>query len=330
MVPDDEIPLSLSSICESSATSPTTCLANFLTQPIYTAKHLILLYHAQVAMHNNNDFMQVVIDLAVSCAMDAPYAVDQVLAFAADHLAMQKLEDTVAYRRTSTELQTRSLMSFNREVRDHGRGDPTRNSLPRFLFASLLSIHKLYETLNYYRTSFPIFLNKFIEDTYLHRGLRSVAESMYGLMLKTPLGPYLINVQLASVSDARGTECLELERLIDSSDLSPDAILSCKSAAQTLQWAFNVHANLPAADRVHAATAFPVLLTAGFVNALQKHRPEAVLVLAYYGVLLHRCRKSWIIGDGGAFLIQLIADYLGSSWQEPMRWPLEVLKNEQG
>lgn len=330
MISDDETPPFLSSICEPSAASLTSFFTDPSAESAYTAEHMILLYHAQTNMHNNNDFMETIIDLAVACAIDAPYAVGQVLAFAADHLAVQKPGDAVSHRRMAMELQTRSLMMFNREIEEHRCEDPTKNCLPRFLFASLLSIHKLFETLAYYRTNFHVFADKFINDIHLHRGVRSVVGSSYDIILKTPLGPYLTNIRMASTSGTQGTECLELERLIDSSDLGAAAIASCKSAAQTLQWAFDIYANLPVNDRVHAVTAFPVLLTAGFVDALKKSHPEAVLVLAYYGVLLHRCRKSWIIGDGGVFLIQLIANYLGTPWQEPMRWPLEVLKNEQG
>lgn len=126
-----------------------------------------------------------------------------------------------------------------------------------------------------------------------------------------------------------GNECDELIKAIDSSDLSPTTVAACKSAADSLQTTFDMYNNLPKDDNLtHAATAFPVLLTTEFVDVLRKHRPEALLVLAYYGVLLHRHRRSWIIGDAGQFVVHLIADHLGSFWQGPMQWPLQALRDD--
>lgn len=254
---------------------------------------------------------------------------DQLLALAADHLALRYPENSLSYRRTATELQTRALMWFNRDMQENPSQPNDRICIPRFLFATLLSIHLLYETLTYHRSSYHTFIDQFIESTHLHRGVRAFVHSSYEIILDTPLRPFLLNFR-APETEYGGNECAELERIIDSSDLAPSTVAACRSACQTVQWAFNIHAVLPPDDSIHVATAFPVLLTADYVDALRKNRPEALLVLAYYGVLLHRCRRSWVIGDSGSFLIQLIADYLGSFWQEPMRWPLQVLRTEQG
>ncbi|RKK66424.1 hypothetical protein BFJ69_g15419 [Fusarium oxysporum] len=223
-------------------------------------------------------------------------------------------------------------MWFNRappELTDRGASDANKACIPRFLFASLLSIHILYETFTYYRATLHVFIDRFLELAYLHRGVRTMASSMYDSILESSIGPFLINIRNAQeAAKHRGNECAELVNLIQASDLGPTAVIGCLSAACTLQWAFNIHANLSLEDNVHAATAFPVLLAADFVDTAQKHQPEALMVLAYYGVLLHRCRKSWIIDDVGTFLVRLIAGYLGSFWQEQMRWPLEEIAKE--
>ncbi|KAH7143695.1 hypothetical protein EDB81DRAFT_842920 [Dactylonectria macrodidyma] len=291
LVPDDASPPTLPSFNEFFAGSPSSSLPDAPSQPVFTARHLILFHHAQTAMAHSANFMPASINIAIDWAQEAPYAMDQLLALAADHMAMHSPENAVAHRHDATELQTRALVWFNHDTRDVVDPTSDRLSIPRFLFAGLLSIHMLYETLTYYRSSYHVFIDRFIEVTYLHRGVRAIIRSSYSLLLESALHPFLNNVRVASLSDHMGTECAELERLIDSSDLAPATVVACKSACQTLQWAFNIHFTLPESDNIHAATAFPVMLTAEYVDALRKHRPEALLVLAYYGVLLHRCRS---------------------------------------
>ncbi|KAH7019602.1 hypothetical protein EDB80DRAFT_205187 [Ilyonectria destructans] len=315
-----------------SSSSPS--VPNGLPQPIFTTKHLTLLHHAVTDMPLAGGFHGPVVNIALEWCHAAPYAMDQLLALAAEHLALLSPENAMSHRRTAAELQTRALMCFNRappDLTNRGRSDPNKACVPRFLFSSLLSLQILYETFTHYRANFHVFIERFLELAYLHQGVRTVTSSMYETILESSIRPFLINIRNAEKAAKHGgSECVELISLIRASDLGPTAVTGCLSAARMLQWAFNVHANLSLEDNIHAATAFPVLLTADFVDTVRKHRPEALIVLAYYGVLLHRCRKSWIIDDAGTFLVRLIADYLGSFWQEPMRWPLEEVAREQG
>ncbi|KPM36904.1 hypothetical protein AK830_g9661 [Neonectria ditissima] len=305
-------------------------------ESVFTAKHLALLHHAQTACPFGTDMMRPIIDLAMAWAYDAPYALDQMLTLSADHLAATSPDDAAAaaaHRHTATELQARALMCFNRKSHHLASERYDETFIPRFLFASLLSVHVLYETFSHpqFRASYHVFMDRFLESIHLHRGVRTVIDSKFRINIETSLRPFLVHIKAAEAAITEGgTECVQLARLIDASDLGPATVAACKSAAHSLQWAFNIHANLASDNNVHAATAFPTLLTSEFVDALRKHRPEALLVLAHYGVLLHRCRRSWIVGDAGAFLIRLIANYLGNFWQEPMQWPLEELNSDQG
>ncbi|EWZ45960.1 hypothetical protein FOZG_06165 [Fusarium oxysporum Fo47] len=315
------------------SSSPAT-IPSGLPQPIFTAKHLSLLHHAITDMPLAGSFIGLVVDIALKWCHVAPYAMDQLLALSADHLGLLSPENATSHRRTATELQTRALMWFNRpppELMNRGGSDPNKTCVPRFLFASLLSLQILYETFTHYRANFHVFIERFLELAHLHRGVRTVTSSMYDTILESSIGPFLLNIRNAEEAAKHGgSECVELISLIRASDLGPTAVTGCLRAARTLQWAFNIHANLPLEDNVHAATAFPVLLTADFLDTVRKQQPEALIIMAYYGVLLHRCRESWFIDDAGTFLVRLIADYLGSFWQEPMRWPLEEVAREQG
>ncbi|OBS22415.1 hypothetical protein FPOA_08752 [Fusarium poae] len=296
-------------------------------QLAFTNKHLILLHHFRKAALLGNDSIDTILDIALEWSSRAPYALDQLLALSADHLAVLHPESAASYRRTATELQTRALSYFNRHAQELASHDTYY--IPRFLFSSLLSLHMLYDTLTQYRSSFHIFIERFCESVQLHRGVRSTTSNRYNDLLETPLAKFFLEVRDAADFGYKGDECTPLIDLIQHSDLSTATVEACLNAAHTLQWAYNVYRNLPPNRNVQAVSAFPVVLREDFVEVVRKHRPEALLVLAYYGILLHRCRHVWIVGDSGAFLIHLIAGHLGSYWQEALRWPLQELEDDQ-
>lgn len=297
----------------------------------FTTRHLILLHHAETSVDMfmlGPGLLAPMVDLCVSWAIEAPYTLDQLLALSADHMALKQPDKAASYRHTATELQTRGLTLFNMVVKSlETEEDLEKTCIPRFLFASLLSVHAMFETFTYYRISFHTFIDRFTESVNLHRGVRAIIKSTYHIIIETSLRPYFEEVTAASESH-QGNECDGLLEFITSSDLGPSAHSSCVHAVNTLQWAFNIQNALPPLGKARAGTAWPVLLTTEFVDTLKKRQPEALIILAYYGVILHRCRESWIFGDAGAFLIHLIADYLGRFWEHPMQWPLEILRIE--
>lgn len=301
------------------------------TAATFKAKHLILLHHAETTMEGymlGAGLLRPMVDIAVDWVIKAPYVMDQLLALSADHLALLSPDEAKSYRHTATELQTRAIEVFHKHLENLTEEDMDKACVPRFLFASLLSVHVLYETYAYYRTNFQVFLDRFVQSIHVHRGVRTIINNTYPLILKSSLRQSLIDVRNAEAMGINGTECNELGRFIERSDLGPATSHGCKEAVKSLQWAFDLQAALGGQDGVRAGTAYPVLLSLEFIDALRKPQPEALIILAHYGVLLHRCRDSWIFGDAGAYLIHLIADHLGPFWQEPMQWPLEVLSTE--
>ena len=64
---------------------------------------------------------------------------------------------------------------------------------------------------------------------------------------------------------------------------------------------------------------------------LDEQRPEALIILSYFAVILHRRRKCWIINDSGQILIDMISSRLGRRWAERLAWPRsQILGPEQG
>ncbi|VUC22806.1 unnamed protein product [Clonostachys rosea] len=321
-------PQSLPSFNESFANTPTS---PSIPVSAFTPQHLMLLHHVETAMENEvlgDGQTTRVVDISIRHTVECPYLIDQLLAFAAIHKAHQQPESAAKYRHQATELQTRALAYFTKDTESRS-SDDMLYAAPRFLFAALLGLHVLAETLAYNRSDFQEFIDRFIDCIHLHKGIRTVILPTWEMLLQSELLPILSLTTLQYPQEpCHGKECEPLRALLDASDLDSQSIDACQRAVQTLQWAFDLSGRLPRPDLPHAVTGFSVVVSVEFGDVLRRHRAEALIILAYYGVLVHRARKYWMFGDTGVFLIRDINKRLGSYWQEPMKWPLQVLEEE--
>lgn len=99
-----------------------------------------------------------------------------------------------------------------------------------------------------------------------------------------------------------------------------------REAVHSLQWSFDMNRGLSVQNSPHAAVAFSVTAPIGYVDRLRKYSPEALVIMAYYGVLLHRCREYWVFGDAGERMVRAVGDHLGGYWGDVLGWPLGVVK----
>lgn len=306
--------------------------ATQLPPSTFTPQHLALLHHVETQM--SSDILgfgktPAIVGIAIQHANECPYLLDQLLAFSAMHLAHKSPEAAASYRHQATELQTRAVAYFNAQTQSLAT-EELLYPIPRFLFAAMLSLHVLAETLAYHRSDFHHFIDRFIECIHLHWGIRPVIKPTWQLLLESELGTILSITIIQKPEDPlSGSETLPLHALVNNSDLSPSSIAACRETIAMLQWAFDLTGRLPTQDLPHGVSGFSVLVPGDFVGILRKHQPEALVILAYYGVLLHRARKYWICGDNGQFMIRSIAQHLGTYWADAMRYPLSVLENEQ-
>ncbi|KAL7798216.1 hypothetical protein V8C37DRAFT_248969 [Trichoderma ceciliae] len=269
----------------------------------------------------------------------------------------------VSFRHQATELQTRALSSFTR-MAAMVPADDTAICVPRFLFASLLSNQVLAETLLQHQQPQPLpyhqdvagvhggsgnavsfhgFIERMVECIHLHRGIVDQIRPTWDYLMQSELYPLLRithDANIAAVALSPGTECVFLRQMIDAAsppprygDASPPRLdqasaNTCHTAIGSLQWAFDMHRALPGQDIPYAPSAFIITLEAEYVDLLRALLPEALVILAHLGVLIHRCRRFWTFGNAGANLIRAIAGYLGSRWHEPLAWPLKVIEEE--
>ncbi|KAI9158599.1 Sterol uptake control protein [Paramyrothecium foliicola] len=321
---------------------------------LYTPQHLGLLLHTQTdvakTIATSPGQGDELVSLALRYAVNAPYLMDELLAVSAMHLALTGSQpsspwpptpsDAASYRYQATELQTRALASFTRETESlvaAGNDTTVPNASPttvsRFLFSAMLAIHVLADCLACDPVAdFHAFIDGFVDCILLHHGVRITIRPNWLALINTELrgflSPALLDPRGPDGEDVPGAECAPLQSLLQSSDLSTASIEACTGAVETLQKSFDMQSRQKNPAAPNSCSAFAVTVSADFVNVLRKHRPEALIILAYYGVLLHRSRACWIFAGSGARLIRAISQHLGGFWQDALRWPLEVIETE--
>ncbi|GME39063.1 C6 transcription factor [Neofusicoccum parvum] len=63
-----------------------------------------------------------------------------------------------------------------------------------------------------------------------------------------------------------------------------------------------------------------------FLVQLSQHRPHALLVFSYFGVLLHWIDKTWWLEGWGTHLVHGIAAMIDARYHEWLQWPLQQIK----
>jgi len=316
----------------SAAAAATGSAPGSLLASTFTPQHLQLLHHVENNMEG--DIMgrgqtTTVIDMAIRHALDAPYLLDQLLAFSALHCAHSRPDHAPTFRHLATELQTRGIAYFSKETERLAR-DEASYGPPHFLYATLLSVHTLAETLSYLRSDFELFVERFIDCLHLHRGILFIVRPQMQVLMQSELEPILALTQIQLPRDPRrGSETDSLNALLASSDLPPAHANACREASGLLQWAFDLSARLPQSDIPHAVSGWSVVVPPEFAEVLRERRPEALVVMAYYGALVHRTRRYWVCSSNGAYMISAIARHLGEGWRGALQWPLEVLERER-
>ncbi|KAH6628960.1 Upc2 protein [Boeremia exigua] len=315
----------------SSSTSPTPSEAGHRSSVMpqapgrFTVTHLACLHHAEGHM---DEYMalrgsaQSVISIAISNATVAPFLLDQLLALSALHISTQDASRTLLFHHQATELQTRALEVFNQSREEMN----STNYALVFLFASLLGIHVLRETLANHRDNLSTFVEAFIRYLQLHRGVRTfITDESWAQILKSDLRPLLF---LSDASDkldkhAVGLETAKLKEFLASYECTSDSTSPCQDALGWMQWVLNL-CNQDATDEclgIHAVIAWPLVISDKYIEALHQRRPEAFAVLAFYAAALHRYRQFWVFDGAGLFLLDHIYSSIGSYWLSHLDLP---------
>lgn len=296
----------------------------------YSLLHLELLHHFEhhlgKAMAFGQPSVDQVLQAMVKEAFTAPFLMDELLALSAAHRSTLAEGQRDFYLAEATRLQTRSLTQYNSAQADLSE----KNCLVIFLFSAFLGQHLLFETFSL-QGDLAALLDKFVQCLGIHRGIAAVAGRSWPDLqakLQALFGPHVHSGYLRPELTSAGTECAGLLALLDRSELRQSSVQTCRDAVEALQSLFDLQQATESPQSRHIAIVqeWPVRVPQNYINLLAQRRPEALVILAYYSVLLHRAQDYWFVGGAGSFLIRSISDHLGPYWANWLEWPNRMLE----
>jgi len=261
----------------------------------------------------------------VRIGLSHPFLLNEILAIAAMHLAICRPERQDFYHTRATELQSFALNEFNSVQKQVSES----NCVAILLFSSLLGVHLLADREGTRSLGSSEYLDHIQRYISLTRSVRSlVIAEWWSYIRESEIKP------LTTLSGRHPqppynnipSECRKLCDLTGESELQPSSTEAYSTAIDRLFWLFD-RAQVPSTSHftVRWIIAWPVQLPDEYVKLLNQRRPEALIILAYYGVVLHSYRKVWAIGNSGAALIEAINAQLGNYWGRWLLWPMQII-----
>lgn len=267
------------------------------------------------------------ISIALKLALKSPYLLHQLLAFSARHLAFLHPEGSASYLHQAVTLQTRAVSLFNAAWTDVDQS----NCVEVLLFSSILGHHLLTDTLAKRDDGGLVaFIAHYIQCVEVHRGIYTVARTVWPLLMDSELEPVLSLTAEFTSRLPKGNQCQPIRELIDGSDgLGEEAKEACRLAINYLQVGFDAVLADEETNGVRHQMIFSwtLLVPPELTDLFATKRPEVLILLAYYAVLLHYGRNMWQVGDSGAFILGIIVDYLGPEWDHWLKYPQEMVEN---
>lgn len=313
-----------------SPVGPTPPSPTKLPDERYSTMHLQLVrhfehefYHAEKHMHPK---LEELLALYIDTAWTTPYLLDEVLAYAAAHKSTLEpdFEGGQLHRWEAKKLQTRALAHYN------GESPLLREDtcLPMFLFSSLLSHHMIFEASHGLQNGLSSAIEALTHSIGVHRGLIAIAQAAWPMFPEGTQQKFIRSCQrdcdAIPVGPQSGQECSELLARLDRASLEPAVRLLCRDTVEILQSKFDAVSFNDTHSMWAVIQDWLAAIPAGYVELLSDLQPEALVILAHFGVLLHYAAEHWFVGDMGARLVRLINDQLGSSWGEWLEWPLRI------
>lgn len=305
---------------------------------VYELSHLALLHHVETELTKPPHSHLVPADgkdgdalvrLMVTSALSSPFLMDELLAFAAAHKSVLTSDPTAQeqYREQSAHLQARALALFNAAPPDVTED----NCKALFFFSSFIGLHMLFDIVTTPQLGLRDLLERFIHFAGVYRGVGLTTRPAWHVIRDSELS-CIINlietVDKLNLPDENTCDDL-VARLVAAEDrLGPSSYGACYDAVAILQWIFKQHRALPDPINRQVVLAWPVRISQEYLDLLRNRQPEALVVMAYWALLLHRGRDYWIFGRGGRSLFDAIDGSLDPYWSEWLSFPRQFMASD--
>ena len=171
-------------------------------------------------------------------------------------------------------------------------------------------------------------MTHYIQCLELHKGILTVASTAWPLLMESELKPILSWSSGFTSRSPRGNHCRRIRELVDGTDgLGEEDKEACRKAIQYLQVGFDAvlaaEEEKEQGNRYQMIFSWMMLAPPEFTGLLAAKRPEGLVLLGHYALLLHYGRSLWQVGDAGAYILGIIVDYLGPEWDHWLEYPRE-------
>lgn len=319
----------------SSSPQPTPC-SNISDPPAPAAEGVLNMAHMELGIHLITDHrlftlsdhvgeLRHGVEYALRKGLEAPYLLHQLLAFSARHLAFVHPERAGSLKHLADTLQTRAVSLFN--MSDWSQRVDRSNCVEILLFSVALGHHLLADMLAKRPGGLEGFVAHCTQCMDTQRGIYTVAKSAWPLLLETDLAPSLNWSKGFTSRRPKGDDCDGVLDLVDRSpSLTEDDKQACRTAINYLQVgldAIPLDQEATEGNPYQMLFSWTMLVPQEFTRLVADRRPEAIVVLAYYAMLLYHGRFMWQVQDAGAYIMGLIVDYLPPEWHPWLEHPRE-------
>lgn len=245
----------------------------------------------------------------------------ELLASSALHVSIVRPDQFQFYHDESRMLQEQSLKMFNESVQEVNE----ENLIPAFLYSGILGLHFFVNTFSLPGSDFNGFIDKLIQAIKLMRGVRVCFTGWWEVLMKSEISDLMqFGDGNMEHTDEYVEHFLELQaKLSEIPGVDQSELEVLHAAVRQLKWVytsslFGLQNGSPSPRMV---TSWPITLEVEYTELLAQRRPGALVVLAYFSVMLHVCRKNWAVGSAGKFLLDVVGTYLGRDWEIWLEWP---------
>lgn len=251
----------------------------------------------------------------------------ETLALSAFHLSIQNSAKSSLYLAESTSLQAHALSLFNSStsIADDG------NLIPAFLFSAVLGLHFFCDTFSTPSPDLSTFLDRLVQSIRLLRGVSAFIGDSWEVIRNSDIN-ILLQVHEGPVVDRDDEVTHAFEdlrtRLSQSHTLSASEAQVYREAITNMIWLHNSQASNSVIDgksNARVVATWPIQISLEYTELLVERKPEALVVMAYFSILLYDRREFWAMGDSGRLLLSAIVNYLGDDWAEWLAPPRSIV-----
>jgi len=253
----------------------------------------------------------------------------ETLAISAFHLGVKHPSKSNLYLEESTALQAKALSLFN-------SSNPTvqqDNLIPAFLFSALLGLHFFCETFSTPSPDLNIFLDRLVQSIRLLRGIRALIGDSWEVIRNSDIRCLLQADDWPTINrNDEVTQAFDDLRITFSQSHTISAFES-KVYCEAIAGLLSVYNSQPqdiisgVSPNPRIVTAWPIQISAEYTELLNERKPEALIVMAYFSILLHGRSTFWAVGDAGTFLLNAIEGYLGEEWIKWLVVPKKIVRH---